>query len=476
LWWQYQRGLLSKIMVLNYYKLREEPFGVTPDSRYLYASATHREALASVLYGLEAGRGFVALIAKPGMGKTTLLFHGLNRLREKARTVFLFQTICTPTDFLRALLADLGVHETQGSLTELQAKLNEVVAEQSLSGKPLVVVVDEAQNLDSAVLELVRMLSNFETSREKLIQIILSGQPQLAEKLASPELVQLRQRVSIVARLKPLSPKETALYIDHRLRVAGYSAEIPLFTGAALALIADRSEGIPRNINNLCFNALSLGCALRRETIDDDIVREVIADLDLEPLRERRSRPLQPEKEEAREAPVFATAASARSGAAWLSRLAVAAMILLVITGALFESLRLRNDGSDRSVTSVAAVRSVASVASDASDAQEATVLAASVVPPPVPVVTSSVPVDVRPQPEASAGTIRVTAGKTLYRICVESFGRCNPEHLQEIRRLNPWLSNPDHIESGERIRIPGSTENLIGQAGSASPAEKDAQ
>ena len=175
------------------------------------------------------------------------------------------------------------------ALIELQAKLNEVLAEQSRSGKPLVVVIDEAQNLDDAVLELVRMLSNFETSREKLIQIILCGQPQLAEKLASPELVQLRQRVSIVARLKSLSPKETALYIDHRMRTAGYSAEKPLFTGAALALIAHRSEGIPRNINNLCFNALSLGCALQRETIDCDIVREVVADLDLEPLRERRS-------------------------------------------------------------------------------------------------------------------------------------------------------------------------------------------
>ena len=110
-----EEDCLGKSWSCDYYKLREEPFGVTPDSRYLYSSATHREALASLLYGIEAGRGFVALIAKPGMGKTTLLFHALNQLREKARTVFLFQTICTPTDFLRALLADLGVHETQGS-------------------------------------------------------------------------------------------------------------------------------------------------------------------------------------------------------------------------------------------------------------------------------------------------------------------------------------------------------------------------
>src|SRR5271163_2203111 len=118
-------------MVQSYYKLREHPFGVTPDSRYLFLSASHQEALASLLYGIEAGRGFVALIAKPGMGKTTLLFQSLNQLQEKAKTVFLFQTVCTPVDFLRALLADLGLHETQGSLIELQSKLNDVLVEQS---------------------------------------------------------------------------------------------------------------------------------------------------------------------------------------------------------------------------------------------------------------------------------------------------------------------------------------------------------
>ena len=269
-------------MVLEYYNLREQPFGVTPDFRYLYSSATHREALASLLYGLDAGRGFVALIAKPGMGKTTLLFHALNQIKDRAKVVFVFQTICTPVDFLRAVLADLGVHETQGTLIELQSKLNEVVTEQSRSGKPLVIVIDEAQNLDDSVLELVRMLSNFETSQEKLIQIVLSGQPQLADKLASSQFVQLRQRVSIFGFLKPFSPVETALYIEHRLQVAGYRVGTPLFTRGALAMIAEHSEGVPRNINNLCFNAMSLGCALKRRTIDREIVREVIADLDLE--------------------------------------------------------------------------------------------------------------------------------------------------------------------------------------------------
>ena len=297
-------------MVLDYYQLREQPFGVTPDSRYLFLSGTHREALASLLYGVDAGCGFLALIAAPGLGKTTLLFHVLNQLREKARTVFLFQTVCTPLDLLRALLTGLGVQETQGSLIQMQSRLKDVLVEQARLGKRVVVVIDEAQNLDDSVLELVRMLSNFETAREKLIQIILSGQSQLAEKMASPELEQLRQRVSIFSHLKPFSPEDTELYIAHRLRIAGCTFEAPFFTRDALALISDYSNGIPRNVNNLCFNSLALGCALQRKPIDRAVVLDVIDDLDFGrlakkptlagrvPAQERRSR----------EAPSFSTA------------------------------------------------------------------------------------------------------------------------------------------------------------------------
>ena len=164
----------------------------------------------------------------------------------------------------------------------MQLKLKDLLLEEFRVGKRVVMVIDEAQNLDDSVLELVRMLSNFETSREKLIQIVLSGQPQLAEKIGSPDLVQLRQRVSIIARLNPFSAKETALYIEHRLRMAGYSFDMPLFTKDALALIAQYSEGVPRNINNLCFNSLALGCALKQKPIDAGVVREVLSDLSLD--------------------------------------------------------------------------------------------------------------------------------------------------------------------------------------------------
>ncbi len=207
-------------MVLDYYQLREHPFGVTPDPEYLFFSPTHREALAALLYGLEAGCGFVALIAMSGLGKTTLLHCAMNQLRDKARTVFLFQTVCTPMDLLRGLLTGLGVRDIKGSLAEMQLKLKEVLVDQFRLGKRVVVVIDEALNLKEGELELVRMLSNFETSRDKLIQIVLCGQPQLADKLGSPELVQLRQRISIVAHLTAFSAEETALYIDHRMRAA----------------------------------------------------------------------------------------------------------------------------------------------------------------------------------------------------------------------------------------------------------------
>jgi general secretion pathway protein A len=472
-------------MVLDYYALREQPFGVTPDSEYLFLSDTHREALASLLYGIDSGCGFVALIAKPGLGKTTLLFHALNQLREKATTVFLFQTVCTPMDLLRVLLTGLGVQETRGSLIEMQLRLKELLAEQSNSGKRVVVVIDEAQNLDDSVLELVRMLSNFETAREKLIQIILSGQPQLAEKIASPELVQLRQRVSIFACLKPFSAEDTKLYIDHRMRTAGYGFEAPLFTREALAMITQYSEGIPRNINNLCFNSLSLASALERKPIDCDIVREVVADLDLDRWLKKSSPAARPEEKGALEAPAFLSPASGPSiFSGWLPKFAVA-IAVLASGAALFVNHRW--PAPKAAVQATRAAPPAAAPSSSSADQgpqpavpAEAAVQANSGVTPLVAAAPSSLSAEQGPQPVASASTIEVMPGRTLLGICVENFGTCNPELLKEIHRLNPRLSNLDHIEPGQKILLPPVTKisgaSMVEQHGNASPAERDMQ
>jgi len=268
-------------MFLNYYGLKEEPFGVTPDPRFLYLSPEHREALASIYYGIEAGRGFLALIAVPGMGKTTLLFHLLERFRSSARTAFLFQTQCTSRDFMRSLLNELGCETGAGQdPVAMHEEFNRLLLHEARAGRRCIVIVDEAQNLEPSVLETIRLLSDFETPRAKLIQIVLAGQPELANKLARPSLAQLRQRISLIGRLGTLSPLETRKYIAYRLKVAGSSGQ-PIFTDQASEMIAALSLGIPRNINNLCFNALSLGFAVRQKTISADILREVAADFDL---------------------------------------------------------------------------------------------------------------------------------------------------------------------------------------------------
>src|SRR5580704_13867946 len=260
-------------MFLDFYNLREDPFGVTPDPAYLYPSRTHCEALDALSEGIMDGRGFLALIAEPGMGKTTLLNQVLDGLRDKARAAFLFQTQCNSREFFQYLLSELGVDSTGMGLVAMHNKLNEMLFNEMLAGKRFVLIVDEAQNLSDSVLETIRLLSNFETSNTKLLQIVLAGQPQLGEKLQQKQLAQLLQRINVVKHLEPLSPEETAGYIRHRLKVAGYPGET-LFEPAAAALIAERSQGVPRIINKICYQSLMEAHAEGSRTVSSDIVEK----------------------------------------------------------------------------------------------------------------------------------------------------------------------------------------------------------
>jgi len=267
-------------MFLDFYHLHQQPFGVTPDPAYLYPSRTHCEALDSLTEGILGGRGFLALIAEPGMGKTTLLYQVLEGLRDRARAAYLFQTQCNSREFFQYLLSELGVDSTGMGLVAMHNKLNEMLFAEMLAGRRFVLIVDEAQNLDDSVLETIRLLSNFETSHTKLLQIILAGQSQLGEKLGQKQLAQLLQRIAVVKHLEALSLEETAGYIRHRLKVAGH-CDGALFEPEAVALIAERSQGIPRNINKICFQALLEAHAQGRPTVSRDIVEKANRELDV---------------------------------------------------------------------------------------------------------------------------------------------------------------------------------------------------
>jgi general secretion pathway protein A len=473
-------------MLLDYYNLAEQPFGVTPDSRFLYLGPKHREALASLVYGTESNRGFLALIAKPGMGKTSLLHHYLSYLRDKARTAFVFRTDCDSREFIRHLLIDLGIDVAGMDLPAMHDSLNRLLTEEMRAGRRFVLVIDEAQNLDEKVLESIRLLSNFETPWTKLMQIVLAGQPQLADRLASPSMAQLRQRVSMVIRIEPLTPEEVNAYIDHRLWIAG--CEKPAFlTVGARKLIADHSEGIPRNINNLCFNAMSLACALQRKTIDRDIVRDVIADLDLEPLREKNIAAPKPEKKAMRVPPMLLSAAKKLSpSGGWVPKLAITSALSLAAVGLILNL----SHGVARSSTLPGTVATVSAAPPAAAAAPSAPAPVVAVPPAPDTAANLAPPrvvvseVSLMPAQEVSATVkratedVRVKPGQTLYEISVDKFGKYDGKVLEELRGLNPALDNPDLIRTGQKIRIPSTAplstdgQHAGRQAPNAAPTE----
>jgi type II secretory pathway predicted ATPase ExeA len=395
----------------------------------------------------------------------------MNQLRDKAKTVLLFQTVSTPLDLLRALLRGLGVPDPEGTLSQMQSKLKEALLEQFRQGKRVLLLIDEAQNLDDSVLELVRMLSNFETSREKLLQIILCGQPRLADKIGSLELEQLRQRVSIFAGLEPFSREDTEFYIDHRLRLAGYSAQAPLFTRDALTLIASHSHGIPRNINNLCFNSMSLGSALRLKSIGSETVSEVIADLDVERFSAKATRPPRPAQKRPQEASAIPVPWRAPSRfAVWMSKAVPAMLVVLLLAGVVVAARWWPQNiaGQVQTVVSTPVVQGAPPLAK----LEQAPLRPVSAgAPTPVaghtrmviPAIALVRPAPLSPQPAGLERIVSVTPGKTLVDICEESFAICDPNVLQQIRKLNPELSNLDHIEVGQKIHIPAAAAGESG-------------
>lgn len=266
-------------MYKDFYGLRDIPFSLTPDPRYLYFTASHREVMANLHYGIQHGKGLIMATGEVGTGKTTMLRAMLARLDRSVLTCYIFNPGMTVSEFYHYIATSFGLTQ-YASKSDLLMKLGRLLMTRHARGLRTVLIVDEAQGLSRELLEEVRLLLNFETYTEKQLQIILAGQPELRQVLNDPTLRQLKQRVSLRCEIKPLRADEVAAYIRARLKTAGAS-RLDLFTSEAVALIYRASEGIPRLINNICDNALLSGFAIGARHINHKIVAEVVEDLDL---------------------------------------------------------------------------------------------------------------------------------------------------------------------------------------------------
>ena len=267
-------------MYLEHYGLIRQPFEMTPDPAFLYLGEAHQEGLATLVYGVRARKGFVMLTGEVGTGKTTLLHALLAQLDPDTASAFLFNPRLEPLDFFHVLFDELGIEKVCHSKGEYLLALNHFLIERLREGQSTLLIVDEAQNLSAEMLEEIRLLSNLETPKSKLLQIMLVGQPELEDMLQRQELRQLRQRIVLRFRLRPFDLQETAGYIEERLRLAGYTGK-GLFRRSAIQRVQDVSGGVPRLINIVCDGSLLLGFSRDLEILDGEVIGEVARDLGL---------------------------------------------------------------------------------------------------------------------------------------------------------------------------------------------------
>ena len=314
-------------MYESYFGLSRKPFNATPDPRFLYTNRCYREAYAMLLYGVQERKGFIALTGEVGTGKTTLLRRLMESMNAAIKVVFVYNTALSFDELVEFICTELGIEVAGLARLERLKALNQFLIAEARRGGTVVLLLDEAQNLSAEALENLRLISNLETATDKLLQIVLAGQPELEAKLSDPALRQVTQRIALRFRLEPLDDSEVEPYIDCRLRVVGRSRK-DLFTNGAIRKLVPYVNGIPRLINIVCDNALLLAYAMDRKQVTDLMIDSVIAD-----LRLRSSRG--PARLAHRAAELTWSRADARAGGTrwgWL-RFAVAGVVAVGVVG-----------------------------------------------------------------------------------------------------------------------------------------------
>lgn len=266
-------------MYLEFYKLKEPPFNITPDPHYLFMSRQHREAYNHVMYGIRGRKGFIQLTGEVGSGKTTLCRAVLAELGQNVQTALILNPCLTEAQLIRAILKDFGLKTVGKDMLMLIETLNTFLLNKLEAKENVALLIDESQNLSSKLMEQIRLLSNLETAQQKLIQIVLIGQPELGDKLNDPTLRQLRQRITVRYHLGPLDEIEIGSYIAHRLSTAGGDGHLT-FDAKAIHSVFRYSEGIPRLINAVCDNALLAGYVAGTWCIDKNCMKRAIAQLE----------------------------------------------------------------------------------------------------------------------------------------------------------------------------------------------------
>jgi general secretion pathway protein A len=269
-------------MYKSFYNLQRNPFEITPDPSFLFPTTRHNEALASLYYGVTSHRGFVVLTGEVGTGKTLILRSLLGLLqRRNLAFALIFNPTLSPLEFIRYIALDFGLPVAGKAKDELIHVLNGFLLQRHQKRLTTILVVDEAHHLSPEILEEIRLLTNLETSQQKLLQIILAGQPELDVKLDSQELRQLKQRIALRCHLDPLNADQTREYVRRRLQIAGALGAVQIFSGPAIEAVFVHSRGIPRLINTICENALLAGYAKHAPTITSEVIEEVASDLRL---------------------------------------------------------------------------------------------------------------------------------------------------------------------------------------------------
>ena len=450
-------------MYLNFYGLKKEPFHITPDPEFFFLSPSHKEALAGIIYGIKQKKGFVAIVGDVGVGKTTVLRVYLDSTEKgHLKIVYVFNAKLTFEGLLKTIYQELGLKSDTEDTMEMVNQLYEFLIDEYKLGNSVVLVIDEAQNMPIETLENLRMLSNLETSKDKLIQIVLAGQPEFEEMLNLSRLRQLKQRIAVRSRILALTEEESLDYIKHRLQMVGSNHSL-VFTKGALKKILMESRGIPRVINILCDNMLITGFGYQQKPVGTKIVREVIAD-----FRGEKRRPF-PKWQIAGGVAVIVIAAGLyvfspylKGATNWFSELWRTAEEQQE-TGALDtkrgqgRSLPQEKHAGDRDRKQGQTLDDPkAQVASRIE--QNADISSGATHKDISSNTRDSVSAGARVSRSKLSNTARtrvIRKGDTLNELLQEEYGRADGRLIEAVKQSNPKIVNPDFILSGSKIVLP---------------------